>query len=195
MDKKHYKTAKSYYLKSLKQEKDFSRSVMALGFIEEKLGHDKKALRTYKRYLKKHPNDTLILSRLVQLLLSKEKFVDVIEYAERLSDYEPDNLNLRVKLAILYKDIKRYDKSIQTFKDLLVYAPDNDMILYYLGGVFQEIEDYDNSIMYFGKIPLSSGLYQDSSFQIAQMLSIMAKNEFYTEKENGPDHDLSLIHI
>ena len=195
MDKKHYKTAKSYYLKSLKQEKDFSRSVMALGFIEEKLGHDKKALRTYKRYLKKHPNDTLILSRLVQLLLSKEKFVDVIEYAERLSDYEPDNLNLRVKLAILYKDIKRYDKSIQTFKDLLVYAPDNDMILYYLGGVFQEIEDYDNSIMYFGKIPLSSGLYQDSSFQIAQMLSIMAKNEFYTEKENGPDHDKFLTYI
>lgn len=195
VDKKHYKTAKSYFEKSLAQEKNFSRSVMALGLIEEELGHHKKALLTYKKYLKKNPNDTLILSRLVQLMLSKEQYVDVIDYAERLADYEPDNLNLRVKLGILYKDIKKYDKSIQIFKDLLVYAPDNDMILYYLGGIYQEVEDYENSISFYGKIPATSGLYQDSSFQIAQMLSIMAKNEFYMEKEKGPDHQKFLSFI
>lgn len=189
VDKKHYKTARKYFNKSLAQDKNFSRSVMALGLIEEELGHTKSALETYKKYLRKNPNDTLILSRLVQLMLAKEKFGEVIDYAERLSDYEPDNLNLRVKLGILYKDIKRYDKSIQTFKDLLIYAPDNDMILYYLGGIYQEIQDYDSSITYFTKIPVSSGLYQDSSFQIAQMLSLMAKNEYSKEKGNGPGHE------
>lgn len=195
VDKKHYKTARKFFKKSLAREKTFSRSVMAIGLIEEELGQTKKALKTYKRYLKKNPNDTLILSRIVQLMLAEEKFVDVIDYAERLSDYEPDNLNLRVKLGILYKDIKRYDKSIQTFKDLLVYAPENDMILYYLGGIYQETEDYENSILYYNRIPVSSGLYQDSSFQIAQMLSIMAKQEYYTEKEKGPDHDKFLTYI
>ena len=195
VDKKYYKTAKRYFKKSLQQEKTFSRSVMALGLIEEELGNNKRALKTYKRYLKKHPNDTLILSRLVQLMLTQEMFVEVIDYAERLSDYEPDNLNLRVKLGILYKDIKQYGKAIQIFKDLLVYAPTNDMILYYLGGIYQETEDYQSSIEYYNRIPVTSGLYQDSSFQIAQMLSIMAKNEFYTEKENGPDHDKFLSYI
>ncbi|MFT6633110.1 MAG: tetratricopeptide (TPR) repeat protein [Bacteriovoracaceae bacterium] len=189
VDKKHYKTAKLYFQKSIKEEKDFSQAVMALGLIHEELGHHNKALRTYKKYLKKNPNDSLILSRLVQLMFTQEKFVEVIQYAERLSDYEPDNLNLKVKLGILYKDAKKFDKSIQIFKDLLVHAPDNDKILYYLGGIFQEVKDYDNSITYFGKIEEASGLYQDSSFQIAQMLSVMAKTEYFTEKTNGPGHE------
>jgi tetratricopeptide (TPR) repeat protein len=189
VDKKDYKTAKKYFKKSIKEEKDFSQAVMALGLIHEELGYHNKALVTYKRYLKKNPNDSLILSRLVQLMFTQEKFVEVIGYAERLSDYEPDNLNLKVKLGILYKDAKKFDKSIQIFKDLLVHAPDNDKILYYLGGIFQEVKDYDNSITYFGKIEEKSGLYQDSSFQIAQMLSVMAKDEYFTEKNNGPNHE------
>ena len=35
----------------------------------------------------------------VQLLFTQEKFDQVIPYAERLSDHEPDNLNLKVKLG------------------------------------------------------------------------------------------------
>ncbi len=195
VDKKHYKTAKTYFQKSLKEEKDFSRAVMALGLIYEELGQITKAEKTYKKYLRKSPNDTLILARLVQLMFTQEKFNEVIEFAERLSDYEPDNLNLKVKLGILYKDNKKYDKAIQIFKDLQVYAPDNDKILYYLAGIYQEIEDYESSIAYFGKIPVNSGLYQDSSFQIAQMLSIMAKNEYFNEKEKGAKHDKFIAYI
>jgi tetratricopeptide (TPR) repeat protein len=163
--------------------------------INEELGHETKALKIYKKYLRKNPNDTLILSRLVQLMFTQEKFKEVIEYAERLSDYEPDNLNLKVKLGILYKDAKQYDKAISIFKGLLEFAPDNDKILYYLGGIYQEIQDYDNSIDYYGKIAKTSGLYQDSSFQIAQMLSLLAKNEYLEEKENGPGHDKFLAYI
>ncbi len=195
VDKKYYKTAKTYFQRALKEEKNFSQAVMALGLINEELGHETKALKIYKKYLRKNPNDTLILSRLVQLMFTQEKFKEVIEYAERLSDYEPDNLNLKVKLGILYKDAKQYDKAISIFKGLLEFAPDNDKILYYLGGIYQEIQDYDNSIDYYGKIAKTSGLYQDSSFQIAQMLSLLAKNEYLEEKENGPGHDKFLAYI
>lgn len=195
VDKKNYKTAKNYFKRSIKEEKDFSQAVMALGLIHEELGHHKKALYTYKKYLKKNPSDSLILSRLVQLMFTQEQFVEVIEYAERLSDYEPDNLNLKVKLGILYKDAKHFNKSIQTFKDLLAHAPDNDKILYYLGGIYQEVKDYNNSITFFGKIEEDSGLYQDSSFQIAQMLSVMAKDEYLNEKLNGPNHEKFISYI
>lgn len=189
VDKKHYKTARKYFQKSLKAEKGFSQSVMALGLIAEELGQHKKALKIYKRYIKKNPDDTLILSRLVQLMFTQEKFVEVIEYAERLSDYEPDNLNLKVKLGILYKDVKKYGKAIQVFKDLLAFAPDNDKILYYLGGIFQEMKSYEDAITYYGKIQTESGLYQDSSFQIAQMLSVLAKAEILEEGKRGKVHE------
>jgi len=195
VEKKEYKTAKIYFQKSLKIQRGYAKAAMALGLIYEELGKNRQAEATYKKYLKKHPNDTLILSRLVQLMFIQEKFKEVIEYAERLSDYEPDNLNLIVKLGILYKDIKEYDKAIKSFRQLLVYAPDNDKILYYLGGIYQDIQDYGNSISFFGKIKGDSALYQDSSFQIAQMLSIMAKNEHYNEKTKGPNHEKFITFI
>ena len=195
VDKKQFKIAQKYFKASLVQQGDFSQAVMALGIISEELNQFDDAKQLYVKYLKQNPNDTLILNRLVQLLFTKEDFKGVIEYAERLSDFEPDNLNLKVKLAILYKDTKQFDKSITIFKELLTFAPDNDQILYYLAGTFQEIKDYENAIEYFSKINTTSGLYQDSSFQIAQMLSYMAKDEFYKEKTQGPFHKKFLTYI
>ncbi|MBT4790146.1 MAG: tetratricopeptide repeat protein [Halobacteriovoraceae bacterium] len=195
VDLKQYKTAKKYFKKSLKAQRDFSRSVMALGLIYEELGQNTNAKKVYKKYLRKHPNDTLILSRIVQLLFTQEKYKEVVEYAERLSDHEPDNLNLKVKLGILYKDSSQFEKSIRIFKELHEFAPDNDKILYYLGGIYQEVQDYDNSITYFGKVVETSGLYQDSSFQIAQMLSIMAKSDFYDKSSKGAQHDKFISYI
>lgn len=200
LEQKQYGSAKIYFRKALKRESDFSLAVMAIGIISEDQGKYKTAEKVYKRFLKKNPNDTLILSRLVQLLLTQEKigpggvpstakYEEIIQYAERLSDYEPDNLNLKVKLGILYKDIKQYPKAIKVFKDLLKFAPDNDMILYYLGSIFQEVKNYQDAIAYYGKIPEGSGLYQDSSFQIAQMLSLLAKNDFFQNKEKGDQHE------
>jgi tetratricopeptide (TPR) repeat protein len=177
VDLKNYKKAMHFFKRSQKRQRDFAQATIGLGLIYEELGKHNKAKKAYKRYLKTNPHDTMVLSRLVQLMFTHEEFKDVIPYAEVLSDYEPDNLNLKVKLGILYKDIKNYDKAIQTFKDLLSFAPDNDNILYYLGAIFQETNKFSDAIEYFGKVQATSGLYQDSSLQIAQLLSSMAKVE------------------
>ncbi len=195
VEKEQYKTAKGFFQKALKREPNFSLAVIALGVITEEQGDNLKALAIYKKHLKRNPNDTIVLTRAVQLLFSEGKYQEVIEYAERLSDYEPDNLNLKVKLGILYKDTKQFDKAIKAFKELLVFAPDNDKILYYLGSIFQEVTKYEDAIVYFGKIPETSGLYQDSSFQIAQMLSLLAKDEFYKKNEKGEQHDRFITYI
>jgi Flp pilus assembly protein TadD len=119
----------------------------------------------------------------------------VIPYAEKLSDFEQDNLNLKVKLGILYTDAKFYSKAISTFKDLLNHAPKNDKILYYLGAIYQEIEEFENAIDFFSQVPPESGLYQDSSIQVAQMLSTVAQGEFYINNEVGRNHKRFLGYI
>jgi len=107
----------------------------------------------------------------------------VIPYAERLSDLEPENLNLKVKLGILYTDSKKYHEAISVFRDLLVAAPHSDKILYYLGAIHQDLKKYSESIEYFNQIPTESGLYTDSSVQMANMLSTLAQNEYQNKKE------------
>lgn len=177
VDKGELNRAKRFFKKAAKIEPGFSQAVMALGLTHEEQGDKVKAAKIYKKYLKSKPNDTLILSRLTQLMFSTQKFREATPYAERLSDLDPENLNLKVKLGILYTDAKKYSKAITTFKELLLRAPNNDKILYYLGAIYQEIKQFENSVDYFSRVPASSGLYQDSSLQAARMLSALALDD------------------
>lgn len=168
-----------------KRQPDMGQAVSALGILHEEREQHQAAIQVYKDYLKKQPTDAAILTRLVQVLFLREKFDEVIPFAERLSDLEPDNLNLKVKLGILYTDAKQFPEAISVFKDLLMAAPESDKILYYLGAIHQEMNQYQESIEYFNQIPSTSGLYTDSSVQMANMLSSLALNETTEQKKKG----------
>jgi tetratricopeptide (TPR) repeat protein len=174
---------KSFQQAHLKQP-DLSQAVNALGVLLEEREQHEAAIKIYKKYLFQRPEDTSILNRIVQILFIRERFLEVIPYAEKLIDLEPENLNLKVKLGILYTDAKKYPEAVSIFKDLLEVAPKSDKILYYLGVIKQEMKDYQDSIEYFNQISPESGLYTDSSIQIANMLAQLAQIEF--EKKNSP---------
>lgn len=167
------------FKKAYVKQPKLGQAVSALGLIYEESENSDEAVKLYTTHLKTQPNDSSILTRIVQLLFVKEKFQEVIPYAERLSDIEPDNLNLKVKLGILYTDAKKYPEAVSVFRDLLTSAPQSDKILYYLGAIYQEMKRFPESIEYFNQIPTESGLYTDSSVQMANMLSSLAQAEYF----------------
>lgn len=173
------------FKKAYKRQENLGQAVSGLGILLEERDQHDEAIRIYKKYLEKQKNDTTILNRVVQALFLKERFSEVIPYAEKLSDLEPENLNLKVKLGILYTDAKKYPEAISVFKDLLHAAPQSDKILYYLGAIHQEMSQYHESIEYFNQIPSSSGLYTDSSVQMANMLSTLAQSEHHSKDKKG----------
>lgn len=176
------------------RQPSLGQAVSALGILLEEREQHEAAIKIYEKFLSGQPNDATILTRIVQTLFLKERFAEVIPYAERLSDIEPDNLNLKVKLGILYTDAKQYPEAISVFKDLLAAAPSSDKILYYLGAIHQEMNEYQQSIEYFNQIPSSSGLYTDSSVQMANMLSTLAQAEVLS-KEDGTWKPKFLKHV
>lgn len=176
--------AVSFFKKSHHKQPELTQSVAALGFIYEDREQFSTAVQLYEKHLSMNPTDAPILTRMVQVLFSTEKYVEVIPYAEQLSDLEPENLNLKVKLGVLYTDAKKFPEAISVFKDLLAAAPQSDKILYYLGAIHQEMKEFQESIEYFNQIPSSSGLYTDSSVQMANMLSSLAQTEFYSHAED-----------
>ncbi len=167
-------------LTSIRKQPDLSQAVAALGAIYEEREQFDLAIKGYKKFLEKKENDQLILSRIIQVLFVQEKFEEVIPYAERLSDLEPENLNLKVKLGVLYTDSGKFKEAINIFKELLTHAPNSDKILYYLGAIYQEMGELQSAIDFFNQVPVSSPLNADSSIQIANMLSnlAIADNEY-----------------
>jgi tetratricopeptide (TPR) repeat protein len=180
IDQSKIDQAITHFKRSHQKQPDLTQSVAALGFIYEDREQFDAATALYEKHLILNPSDASILNRMVQVLFAKEKYDEVIPYAEKLSDLEPENLNLKVKLGVLYTDAKKFPEAISVFKDLLVAAPQSDKILYYLGAIHQEMKEFQESIEYFNQIPSSSGLYTDSSVQMANMLSSLAQTEFYS---------------
>lgn len=185
------KEAIASYQSSLKKQPSLGASVAALGGIYEEMENFPKAAQIYKNHLKKFPRDREILTRVVNTLFLMEKYEEVIGHAEVLSDLDSDNLNLKVKLGVLYTDTKQYPKAIGMFKDLLKAAPESDKVLYYLGAIYQEVKSFENSIEYFNRITPHSGLYTDSSLQVANMLSHLAQ----VEGEESKWHTSFLNHV
>lgn len=168
-----------FFEESHRREPSSTQTTAALGIIYEQKDRFEKSIKLYQKHLSVNPNDVSILSRMVQVLFMKEKFEEVIPYAEKLVDLDPEDLNIKVRLGILYTDSKEYDKAVSVFKEILQHAPQSDKILYYLGAIHQEQKKFETAIDYFTQIPASSGLYQDSSFQMATMLSHLAQVDFY----------------
>lgn len=173
------KSARVYLKKALKADASYYQAAMALGLLEEENEKINNAIKIYKNFLKENPRNFAVLSRLVQVLFANEKFKEVLPYAETLSSLDQSDLNLRVRLGILYTDAKEFKKAIGVFKEILAAVPTSDKVLYYLGSLYQQTQDHEKALDSFSKISESSSLYVDSSMQIAQILQslVQADNE------------------
>ena len=115
-----------------------------------------------------------ILTKFVQLRFAtaekKRDYREIIPYAERLSTIDPSDLNLKVRLGILYTDSQRFQDAIGIFKEVLSEIPDSDKVLYYLGTLHNQIKSFEPAIEYYGKISEESPLYGEGILQVAHIL-------------------------
>ena len=174
--------AKKSFQKSLKAEPTFYQSALALGMILEDQNDIAGATAAYQELLQHWPTNRVILSRLVQVLFASEKYEEVIGHAQALVFLSPNDLNLKVKLGVLYADRGDYPQAIQLLEEVIREVPESDKVLYYLGVIYQEVEEYERAVSMFVRIPKESALYFESSIQTAQILKGLAINN----QENGP---------
>jgi tetratricopeptide (TPR) repeat protein len=173
---KQPKAAERLLKLTLKKDPSYYQAAMALGLLKEEKENIKGAVKVYEDFLKKNPRSFPVISRLVQVLFANEMFEKVLPYAEQLSSLDQSDLNLRVRLGILYTDAKMYDKAIGVFKEILAAVPSSDKVLYYLGSLYQQTSDFEKALDSFNKISEESSLYVDSSMQIAQLLQSLVQS-------------------
>jgi len=164
------KLAEKYFKKALKISPLYYQAALGRGLIKEELEDLNGAAKIYKDYLKNDGENLVILNRLVQTLFALEKFENIIPYVEELIRQDASNINLKVKLGILYTEKKEYSKAINIFEKILKIAPKSDKILYYLGALYQQLEKFENAIVYYSRIDKSSDLFFDSNLQISKLL-------------------------
>ena len=196
LEQKRRSLAHRYFDRALKVNPEYEKAVIAKGglWFEEKKFN--KTINFYKKYLEKNPYNHIVLSKMVQTMLVLEKEDDIAEYIEKLSYLEPDNLNIKVKLGIIYSNAERYPEAIGIFKEILTVSPDSDKILFYVGSLYKKIRQYNDSIFYFSRISHDSPLFYESALQVASMLELVATDSVEKgerEREQKVDRFISFV--
>ena len=189
-DRGNKSLAKTYFEKSLKVDTTYAQAALAVGALYEEKENFLAALGVYKKFVADENNsqNVQVLSRLVSIMFSMENNVEVIPYAESLSSLDNSDLNLKVRLGLLYSDVERFDEAAKLFKDVLEVVPESDKVLYYLGALSQQVNKGADAISYFKRIKSDSPLFGDAGLQIGQVLAaaaredyVQGKNEYITE--------------
>ena len=171
------KNGMRFFKRALKIEPGFAQAVIAVGLLYEEKEQYDKAQALYQNYLKRYGDNYVILNRLMQLLFVAGEVNQIIPYAERLVTIDDSDLNMKVKLGILYTEASRFDDALGVFKEILEVMPDSDKVLYYLGTLCHQTGDFEEAIEYFSQVMKESVLFVDSNVQIAQLLYRLAQDE------------------
>jgi tetratricopeptide (TPR) repeat protein len=176
--------AKMYFEKALKIDPSYTQAVLAIGALFEEKENLLAALKIYKTFVNKEINSSnaQVLARLVSIMFTLEQNTEVIPYAETLSSLDNNDLNLKVRLGLLYSDVERFEEAAKLFKDVLEVVPDSDKVLYYLGALNQQINKGAEAITYFSKIGSASPLFGDAGIQVGQIMGAKARENFVQGK-------------
>lgn len=177
-EKKDKVLAKKYFEEAMRIDATYSQAALAIGALYEEAGKFNEALKFYKSYVSEEDTyyDTQIINRIIIISTNQNKTKDVIAYSERLLANDAADLNVRVKLGLLYSDEKRYDEAIDLFKGIVNEVPDSDKIRYYLGALYQQTQKFHEAIAQYNIIKSDSPLYGDAGIQIGQMLSFLSSD-------------------
>ena len=178
------KSALKHFKKSLKIDPTYQQSAIAMGSIYEEEKRFKKALVVYEKFLKSSPQSYSVLKSIIQIYFALGEYEKVIPHAEVLSNVDPSDLNLKVRLGILYADSKMYDDAKGIFKEILTAVPKSDKVLYYLGSLYQQTGEFDFAVTYFSQVPEESSLFHESNLQIAHMLQAHAEDDQKAKSRN-----------
>ena len=176
--------ALKHFKDSLKKQPNYHLSVVALGILYERKGKRNSALKEYEKYLKADPDNMPILSKVIHTLLFQKNYKKSFPYIERLSGLDPNNLNLKMQLGLIYSETHRFKEAIGVFEEILTTIPDSDQILYSLGTLYEKISKPENAISKLKKINEKSPLYLKSLLLRAHILSTMAQEGITTKEED-----------
>jgi tetratricopeptide (TPR) repeat protein len=181
--------AKAAFAAALKIDPEHTYSALGLGLLYEEKDQFKEALKIYTSYLDRGGESTAILDRLVGVYFGLEKYREALPYVEQLVALDESDLNIKVKLGILYTDAKRYEEAKKVFQEILHVVPDSDRVLYYLGALSSQMDDKEAAISYYVRIPSESSLYNEGHIQVANILQEFALKD----KEKNEEKYISFV--
>lgn len=117
---------------------------LALNF--HKAGKYQQAIKYYEDFLKKNPNNFqahLLRGNAYLELMEFNKALEALKQAEIV---EPNDINLKMNLAITYQNLKNFDEAICLIENIISQQPNNSDAFNNLGNIFKLQHRFNDAI-------------------------------------------------
>jgi len=167
--------AEAAYKRSLLRKSDFYDAAIALGALYE--GQDKKelAIELYEKFQKENGPHSNLAGALSQIFLSKQQYDKALEQLLILEEFGEDLITVKVKIALIYVEQKKYEQAVVKFQETLNLAPESDKVRFYLAALHEEMKENDKALKYFQEVPVDSNFYSESVIHAASILKKQEK--------------------
>lgn len=169
-----YPQAEKAFTKSLTAKPDYVEAVLALAAIYQKQDKEQKAVKLAASFQEKFGPSKTVAHFLSQYYISKaatdnKYYTQALEQLKYLEDFEPDNLNIKMNMAIILLDQKQYNKAIDKLEEILVQSPNSGKVRYDLGRVYEIIGEYDNAIRHYSFVDSTNSYYAESIIRMTNL--------------------------
>lgn len=164
------KAAEKAFKKAVSLKPDHADSVISLGQIYHKMGQSELAIDVYRQFQRERgPNDR-IAEVLAQYYLENDKPELALEQFEILEKSSEDVLGIKVRIALIQIELKRFKLAAAKLTEVLRQVPESDKMRFYLAAVHEEMGEADVAIEHFRKVPAASSFFAESVVHAAHLL-------------------------
>lgn len=168
--KEHYSEAEKAFAKALEIKADYPEAATALAMLLSAQHKEKQMESLLKSYQEKFGPDHEMARQLSHYYLESENFGKALEQLEIVDSFERDNLNIKIQIALILIEQKKYEQAAVRLEDVLQQAPESDKVRYYLGAVYEEINRPELAVQHYKKIPPNSTYFGEAVVHTAHML-------------------------
>jgi len=165
--KKYHKKAEASFKKSLSLEPESIDVVMALSQLYKSQDKVKKAVKLLESFQDKFGPRQRIASYLGNYYLEQENLEAAYKQYEYLESFESQDMNTKVRMALILIELKKYNRAIAKLRDILGVMPHSDKIRFYLAAVFEEVKDSKSAIVHYTRISSQSEYYAEAMVHAA----------------------------
>lgn len=150
---------------ALKHRPAFGKAAMALADLHQLNKEEAKALSVLTAAFRESHSGELA-ERLAQIHLTKGDYKSAVLYLETLVEEDPTDENVRLRLALVYWQLKWNGKARQLLSELHQRYPTSNEITYYLGELALEAGDFGEALAYYKQISPDYSKYDQMIFRV-----------------------------
>jgi len=166
----YYAQAEKAFSKALEAKPEYPEAAVALAMLYRGENKEKPMENLLKTYQEKYGPDHEMARQLSHYYLEKEDFDKALEQLEIVDNFERDNLNIKIQIALILIEQKKYESAATRLEDVLQQAPESDKVRYYLGAVYEEINRPELAVLHYQKIPPTSTYFAEAVVHSAHMV-------------------------